>query len=71
MILCDHCAHEGVCFHESTLRNYCQELEHPKGPFTIDIFCSKRIIPNIELTPRPLPKGSSDEFIISRVWPKK
>ena len=70
MLLCDHCGHAGICVHEVTIRHYCKELELPKGPFKVDIFCSKRIAPVIQLN-TPLIKGSSDEFIISKVWPEK
>lgn len=70
MILCDHCAHESVCFHETTLRKFARELELPKGPFSVDIFCSQRIPPCIAAR-APLPRGASDEFIISKVWPEK
>lgn len=69
MILCDHCAHETVCVYESTLRNYCREMEPPKGPFILDIHCTKRTVPLFD--PKPVVKGSSDEFIISKVWPEK
>lgn len=70
ILLCDNCAHEGVCFHEMDLRKYCRELEPPKGPFSIDIFCSKRIPPIMLIKQPDLPRGSSDEFIIHKIWPQ-
>lgn len=68
MILCDNCAHEGLCTYESTLRHFAKEMEVPKGPFAVDIFCTRRMPPSISV--KTVNKGASDEFIIKTIWPE-